>query len=245
MFPELKIGGWAVSTYWLSILLGVIAMGIINLLRCRRYEIKKGWSIVITLLVALGGIAGAKILFFLEQIGSANPVVKVGEGFSFFGTMFGLPLFLFLYSRIFGMRAGKFMDFCTPAIVMMFAIIKLGCFLSGCCTGIEADWGVVFPGESVPRIPAQLFEMAGALAIFAGTLLVEKFWGREGMLYPVFLGAYGVIRFCVEFVRVTEKNLAGLSAGQIFSLVSIIAAALIFALAIRKDRKKQIQRRQK
>ena len=84
MFPEIKIGGFAVSTYWVSILFGVVAMAVINLLRCRRYEIKKGWSLVITLLVALGGIAGAKILFFLEQIGSTNPVVKVGEGFSSF-----------------------------------------------------------------------------------------------------------------------------------------------------------------
>lgn len=237
MLPELTIGNFAVSTYWVAILIGVIVMAAVNLARCKRFEMGKGTSLVVTLLVALGGIAGAKILFFLEQIGSTNPVINVGAGFSFYGTMFGLPLFLLLYSRIFGVRAARFFDFCTPGIVMMFAIIKLGCFLSGCCTGIEADWGIVFPGDTTARIPAQLFEMAGALAIFAGVLLCEKFWKREGMLYPVFLGSYGVIRFAVEFLRDTEKNLAGLSAGQIWSLVAIVAAAAIFAVALTKKKK--------
>ena len=57
------------------------------------------------------------------------------------------------------------------------------------------------------------------------------------MLYPVFLGSYGVIRFAVEFLRDTEKNLAGLSAGQIWSLVAIVAAAAIFAVALTKKKK--------
>ena len=83
MLPELTIGNFAVSTYWVAILIGVIVMAAVNLARCKRFEMGKGTSLVVTLLVALGGIAGAKILFFLEQIGSTNPVINVGAGFSF------------------------------------------------------------------------------------------------------------------------------------------------------------------
>ncbi len=239
MFPELRLGSWSVSTYWLCLLLGVVAAGIVFFLRRKRYGIKGGWSLVITLLGALGGMAGAKILFFLEQIGNPQPVVRVGSGFSFYGVIFGLPVFLFLYSKIFGMRAGEFFDYCTPGAVVLFAVLKIGCFLSGCCAGIHADWGLIFPGESQPRIPAQLIESVCAFLIFAGTLAAERHWEKKGLLYPVFMGSYGVIRFAVEFVRDTEKNFAGLSIGQIWSLVAIVIAAAILVVAMKRRPEKE------
>ena len=238
MYPELTIGNFSVSTFWVAILAGTIAMGVINFLRRRRFGVRGGWSVVITLLVALGGIAGAKMLFFIESIGETSAPVSVGAGFSFYGTMFGLPLFLLLYAFIFGMRPGRFFDYVTPGIIVGFVFVRSGCFLSGCCSGIEADWGVVFPGETSPRIPTQLFEMGGALLIFAGALIAERYGAPQGALYPFFLGTYGFIRFFVEFWRDTEKIFGGLSEGQWLSIAAFAAAAVIFAVMFARKKKR-------
>ena len=53
------------------------------------------------------------------------------------------------------------------------------------------------------------------------------------------MGSYGVIRFAVEFVRDTEKNFAGLSIGQIWSLVAIVIAAAILVVAMKRRPEKE------
>lgn len=126
------------------------------------------------------------------------------------------------------------------AILLPFSIAtgRLGCWLAGCCVGIESDGPLAMVGvDGVPRIPAPLLELAFHLA--AGVALIVL-WRRRllaGRLFAAYLVAYGAFRFGSEFWRVTPKAFAGLSAYQWMAAAMVIAgaAALIVRRGLRLD----------
>jgi phosphatidylglycerol:prolipoprotein diacylglycerol transferase len=121
------------------------------------------------------------------------------------------------------------------AILLPFSIAtgRMGCWLAGCCVGIESDGPLALVGvDGVSRIPAPLLELAFHLA--AGVALV-LLWRRRllaGRLFAAYLVAYGAFRFGSEYWRVTPKAFAGLSAYQWFALAMMLAGAL--ALYVRR-----------
>ena len=75
------------------------------------------------------------------------------------------------------------------------AVARLGCLAAGCCLGepTELPWGVVSPGERVPRHPAALYEFVGLLAL-SGCL---RGVARERVAGPALAGL-GAIRLVLE-----------------------------------------------
>jgi len=99
---------------------------------------------------------------------------------------------------------------------------------------------MVFPGAGpLPRHPSQLYEAAleGALMI---AIMLPLFWKsgarfRPGLLAGTFAAGIALARFCVEFFREPDAQLAefaastGLSMGQWLTL-PLIAIGLFFAV---------------
>jgi len=88
---------------------------------------------------------------------------------------------------------------------------RIGCFIGGCCFGAPMADGV--------RHPAQLYEAFFDFAI-AGTLFALRKEPRApGVLFRIYLLAYAVVRFGVDFFRGDEKQVFGpLSYAQWFCL---------------------------
>ena len=76
-------------------------------------------------------------------------------------------------------------------------------------------------GESSFRWPTQLLEGFGDIMILALLLFMEQKRRHQGVLYSVFLVLYGIMRFFIEFVRDTPKNMIGLSEGQWLALLGL------------------------
>ena len=123
------------------------------------------------------------------------------------------------------------------AVVLPFSIAtgRLGCWISGCCLGVEMHGPMALTAaDGVSRFPAALVEMVFHMA--AGATLWQL-WRRKrlvGRLFALYLMAYGAFRFGSEFWRVTPKAFAGLSAYQWMCLAMIAAGAASFHL--RRDR---------
>jgi len=53
--------------------------------------------------------------------------------------LLSLPLFavptLFAYCRVAGLSAAQFLDFLAPPMLLWVAVLRVGCFLAGCCWG--------------------------------------------------------------------------------------------------------------
>lgn len=222
MIPTLHILGWSLSTYWLMLVLGIAAMVLLLCIRRSRFSLNLIQAICAGLLLAVFGVIGAKLLYVAEnwRLTLQNGIAP--GGMSFFGTVFFLPLALAVTSRLFHMRPAVFIDYCTPAVPLMLAMMRIGCFLTGCCGGISITLaGAVFP------LPVQLFERALDFLILDLLLQAKHKKAPDGVLYPLFMLLYGVIRFFLEFLRTTEKNLLYLSNGQWFSLVCVLCGGLL------------------
>jgi len=93
---------------------------------------------------------------------------------------------------------------------------------------------MIFPkGGLLPRHPSQLYESAleGGVLFIILWLLKDKKLPRGGLL-AVFLFAYGIFRFFVEFFREPDQQLGfilgPLTMGQLLSSLMIISGIVLF-----------------
>jgi len=125
---------------------------------------------------------------------------------------------------------------------------RLGCFLAGCCHGQPTSslLGVQFPADSmacavhgqVPVHPTQLYELTLLAALGASLQFVI----RPDRRLSVYLLAYGLGRFGIEFLRGDDRGslaiIPGLSPSQHLCLLFIAAGAW---LAWRGTARREIQ----
>ena len=128
-----------------------------------------------------------------------------------------------------------------PAVALGQAFGRIGCFLAGCCYGIETDsaFAVVFPenGHSpagVPLVPTQLvmsaldFLHCIALCVFLAKGK-RRTHGQALGLYFVF---YSIGRFLVEFIRgdAERGHVGPLSTSQFIAIFMLIFGLIMFFL---------------
>lgn len=174
------------------------------------------------------------------------------------GLMVGL-VFGVRFMRKEGFPVGRGLDLVACALALGLFFGRMGCFLGGCCFGGQSHgpFAIRFPAgspaseaqwregllslpslPSLPVHPTQLYEAFGSL-IIAGWLyfVVEPRKRFDGQVMLVFLAAYGVLRFALEFLRADERGAVyGLSTSQWISLVAIAAVAAVWRFAERRSR---------
>ena len=152
-----------------------------------------------------------------------------------------------LTKRLVGYRRATGDLFAAPVALGM-AIGRLGCFLAerpGTVSTVA--WAVRVPADAAPRIahcpacltgatmhPSFLYEIAflgvAAWALFALSRRRRPpvSWMVEGDLFKLFLLAYAVFRFFVEFVRDNPVMGFGLSGSQLMVLPSSLILVAYF-----------------
>jgi len=136
-------------------------------------------------------------------------------------------------------------------VALVFA--RLGCFMAGCDYGkVSAlPWAVRFPAgspawrdqihaglipagrlESLPVQPTQLYEAMLGIVIVVVAWLVARRSRTEGRAFLAAAATYAIGRLLIECVRgdVGRGIYGGLSSGQIFSLLVLLAIAARFVL---------------
>ena len=192
---------------------GMAAMAVMMLLCSKKYYgIKKSRIIWLIILCSIAGVLCVKLMFFIE---SGN-----WSGQSYFGAVFFLPVFLILIAWIVRIPYYQAADLCAPANCVMLALMKVQCLRAGCCIG-RVLWLNKF-GEEV-RYPSRVTELVFALAIMVFLIEMMKNEKWRGKIYPLFMIAYGCIRFLLNLTRETEPFLWIIPAGNLWSMVSVAA----------------------
>lgn len=196
--------------------------------------------------VILGGRLGY-ILFYHFSYYLENPlkIIAINEGgMSFHGGLVGIIIAGALFARKKKIRFMQLADLTVPAAPIGLGLGRIGNFINGELYGRETDvpWGVIFPGESRPRHPSQLYE-----AFLEGLLLFIILWvmkrkrPAEGLIFWSCIMLYGVFRLFVEFFREPDQHigfLAGfISRGQVLSLPMIILGGIMVVMVLRKKGK--------
>ena len=253
VYPEIdpaafRIGPFAVHWYGLMYLIGFIGGWWLGRVRARRPE--SGWHTEeigdLLFYVALGVVLGGRVgyvLFYNLSAFLERPLLlfEVWQGgMSFHGGLIGVLLAAWLYGRKTGRTFFQVTDFVAPFVPIGLGAGRIGNFINGELWGRPTDvpWAMVFPFvDGQPRHPSMLYE-----ALLEGPVLLILLWVFSNRRRPtmavsgLFLIAYGVFRFLVEFVREPDAHLGylawgWLTMGQVLTLPMVAFGVLLFLLA--------------
>ena len=237
MIKSFQLFGLTVSTYWMMFVFGLIGIAVLTIVRRKRYRLNVPKCLIFTVMMAVLGLLGAKILYVLENIEMVKLVgLKIG-GLSFYGSVWLIMLLMPAAGLLLKLRPLESLDAAAPGVAIMIGFMRVGCFFNGCCGGrtIRTVTGSF-------TYPTQMIESIGDFIILFLLLVWEKREDHEGKLYPGFLALYGTLRFIVEFMRDTPKGLWGFSNGNWYSLASFVIGItyLIYRWVSDRSHKKPI-----
>ncbi len=242
MIPYLHLGPINIPTFGLMVALGLIVAGYILQADFVRRGMHADAFTMITI-AGVAGILGAKLYHLLESPAEffANPIALIFTryGFAWFGGFLGgFGAMVYLGHRD-ELPFWQFLDACTPAASVGYAIGRIGCLLSGdgdYGRPTHLPWGISFPNGVVPTTdrvhPAPLYEFVIWCAIGAVLWRIGSRWMRNqnstGQLFALYLILTGVARFLVEIIRINPRSFFGMSNAQAASVLSILGGVVLF-----------------
>ena len=221
-----------IPIYWFMLLCGFITTFIVSWFKSAKYEYSKIHALLLPIIFLAISFSGAKLLYIIENyhLFKANGLEL--SGVSLYGAIYLVLLLTPLAALITRKKILGMYDFFTPFGLILLAATRTGCFFNGCCGAVK-----MWRGTTPIILPVQLMEVVCDLLILELCLYIEKKKPQKGYMYPMFMFFYGFCRFFLEFLRDTPKNLVYMSHGQVFSVIAIIIALIMYALVRKTDTK--------
>lgn len=263
MIPNFTLIDKEISAYMLAALIGYFAAGFYACYAFRKRGRSEDDVISFYLLISVGALIGGSLLYGITNFPLLVKLMKLifTGSFHSFGEFIGACRVVFGGSVFYGGLLGGMLvgivlihkknldgtlytDALAPCIPLFHVFGRIGCFLSGCCFGIESKIGFVYHhslikvANGVRRFPIQLVEATFNLCLF---LLLNHLFQKkkaEGNLLSIYLVLYAVGRFIIEFFRgdFYRGFLFSLSTSQIISL--LILAGVVLQKVFEKRKKK-------
>jgi phosphatidylglycerol---prolipoprotein diacylglyceryl transferase len=223
MFPFITIIGRTIGMYQIAMLFGVFAAGIYVCRLCRKNGYDDNDGIFFLLIISIGVLIGGHVLYsivnykvfiyVIKNISNINSFKKflnavylIWGGNVFYGGLLGG---IFTAIIIFKKKPQYryLLDFVVPAAPLFHFFGRIGCFLAGCCFGVESSFGFTFhhsiieEANEINRFPVQLMEaLINLLLFFILDFFRRKNIFRQNTVY-LYLLFYSVARFFIEFLR--------------------------------------------
>lgn len=247
MVPELNLLGLAIPTHDFFVGLGVLVAGVVFTAEARRRGMVRSENLVAVTGALVGGAIGMRLSGWVAQVDlSGVPPLAAAWEFgsrSILGGLLGAYLGVLIAKRLIGYteRTG---DLFAPAVALGMAVGRIGCFLTeapGRPTGLP--WGVHAPGTTPAcpgcaageaMHPSFLYEIAFQLAAFLGLLWMRSRITAPGELFTLYIAAYAVFRFLVEFTRANETVWLDLTRPQWFLIPGLLLLSVRLAYGWRR-----------
>jgi prolipoprotein diacylglyceryl transferase len=256
MIPFLHLGPLTIPTFGLMVATGLLVAAYVLQADFDRRRVylspvkkskneqveRKDEGFLIIGIAGFAGLVGARLYHVLESPGEFFadpwPLLFSRFGFAWFGGFLGGLIALIILARYLKVPLLEFLDICSPAAAVGYAIGRIGCLLSGdgdYGRPTSLPWGMSFPNGVVPTTdrvhPTPLYEFFIWMAIAAflwhmGKKTLQK-PKAKGEIFCNYLILTGVARFLIEFIRINPRSFFGLSNAQAASLVSILAGAVL------------------
>lgn len=253
MYPVITILGKTIGTYALCSVVGFFAAAYAAWRKGRKLGIAPEDVILLTLVIMGGVLVGGHLLYGVTRgdvviaavraLFSGEPLRQVWSlltvafgGSVFYGGFFGALLAVGIYTRRHPRELRNHeRDLFVLVAPLFHAFGRIGCFLGGCCYGVESGFGfIVEENPFVPelcgvrRLPVSLIEAFANLAIFFVLLFLYDKKKKQGRLVLYYGILYPVVRFTLEFFRgdAIRGVFAGLSTSQWISMVFFTVSIL-------------------
>ena len=192
-----------------------------------RRQLQMKWYAVIafSVLHTVLGVLSVKVFALFETGNFSN--------MSLFGGVFFMPLFYWGVAKLAKQKAADVFDVFTICLVFTLMCARLNCMISGCCLGAH----IPIEGLTHLRFPTRELEL-----IFY-VILLSRLWRKvlsgsaRGMIYPIYMIAYGIFRFVTETLRVSNRTDSILHISHLWALLSLGIGISIYGELRKKEKK--------
>ncbi len=223
----------------------VLAMGIafvcnviVILSIYKKYDYNKREILGLLLYENVGMIIGGKLLFLIVNGSNGSSFWQLG--FMSYGALLGATIMgVFLCFHV-HKPIENLLLIVTPSFPLMYAIGKIGCFLVGCCYGIEYDglFRIVYNYSSVAPngiylFPVQVVEAIFFLIVFGYIVLKirKDSWNMRTLGISVMMAS--IIKFGLDYLRMSHE-MVFVSGDQVIS-INVLLLGLVIYIKSRDD----------
>lgn len=251
MLPELfKIGPIVIPSFGVMLATGVMLAWIYFTRQFQDDANKEVLASMITYAI-LAGFLGSRLNYILENIDEIATwkdlagMIFSRSGLVVYGGVICGSLFAYYYSRKHNLPTRRVLDAGAPAICIGYFFGRIGCQLAGDGDyGIPSTlpWAMAYPNGTVPTIarvhPTPVYEMIVYTGIFLFLLQLKKRNLPPGRLFAIFMVMAGIERFAIEFIRINDRILFGLTEAQIVSIF-LVAAGIYMIFSTQRTQREE------
>lgn len=254
MFPTFEFMGKTIGVYGLCSIVGMVIAGVVMYNLIKKKGIYAQDIALLAFAVAAGMLIGGHLLYAITRIPDIVRLFKnmtqhtAGSfwrefagyfgGMVFYGGLIGSFVCIAVFRRFkiaVNLKKANILDAYAVVVPLFHVFGRIGCFLGGCCYGIESSFGFIINGNQISpgvngvrRFPVQLVEAGCNLIIFLVLLFIYKKEKAKDKLVYIYLMIYPAVRFGLEFLRGDEIRgiLFGLSTSQWISIALFAFSAV-------------------
>jgi phosphatidylglycerol---prolipoprotein diacylglyceryl transferase len=245
-----KIGSLTIYTYGFCIALGAI-LGFLYMSRQSKKLFGLGFeqSNNLFLLLMVAGIVGGKFFMLFEdpKLYLSHPSKFFsGSGFVFYGSLlFCIPSMLWFFKKH-RIPTLAMLDVMAVVTCIVHGFGRIGCFMAGCCYGLETSsfLGVTFTDVAcsadplnTPLHPTQLYEASFIFLLMITLLVLGRSKAFEGQLFLIYLIVYAIGRGVIELFRGDTNRgfvIEGILSNSQFISLLIISVAIFFHVKLKR-----------
>lgn len=194
--------------------------------RCReRLHLRWPSVLLLSVLHTVLGVLSVKVFALFESGDFSN--------MSLFGGVFFMPLFYWGVAKLAKQKAADVFDVFTICLVFTLMCARLNCIISGCCLGAY----IPIEGLTHLRFPTRELELLFYV------ILLSRLWRKvvtgsaRGMIYPIYMIAYGIFRFVTETLRFSDRTDSILHVSHLWALLSLGIGISIYGELQKKEKK--------
>ena len=240
MLPVLfSVFGFDVQSYGVSKALAALVAAVLLARAFERLALSRDSAYSLVMWVTIWGFVGAKVYYLLEQLPNVDAHHLGGVGFTWYGGLIGGLAAALVIARRHQLPLGVVAGAAAVPLTIAYGIGRLGCLLSGdgtYGTPTSLPWAMTFPNglvpTDVPVHPTPLYEALAAVVIAAALWALGMRWSPPAV-FGAYLALSGISRFLVEFLRINEPALLGLTQPQLWALASLVAGVVLIVRAQR------------
>lgn len=263
MFPSFFFLGKEIGLYSVCAFLGLIVCGAVGYFLGKKHKILFADIVLVMLSIGTGMVIGGHLLYsftqtdiIIDYFNTFNRITLNGiivtfmnafGGSVFYGGLFGSIIAICIHTKISKtLSRNIILDIFAVTAPLFHVFGRIGCFLGGCCFGIESKFGFTAHGNvfvpeinDISRFPVQLLEAFLNLLIFIILIILYKKSKKNGKLIYTYLLLYSPVRFVLEFLRgdLYRGFLFGLSTSQWISIMTFIVVLIIQSNSIKRYKK--------
>ena len=219
-----------ISSYRFFMLLAIMVVVVGSYWMIKKSDLNLRKSLIVLGVSIVAFLIGARLLNILINLGlyieyPARIYSLNATGFSEYGGIVAAVIVGWIVAKRVGLDIWKLGDRLAPNLGIGIAVMRVGCFLNGCCFGIETNlpWGVKFPMLSdahlhqlsegttsilsvQPVHPTEIYELVAALMGTVIAIVIIKKKMPPGVAILAFAVWFTTFRFFNHFIRVMPNS---------------------------------------